>query len=211
MLSRPFHFLRRTFANGFVGILVVIVFAASIVAATANEMADSVVPALRNKSGTVNTAYPPTTVEDALTWFAQWEAEAVARRMTYPLKGRARVLGVYPVKAKEPCHLVEIQIEGSEGAFEVGDITQENPERKRSNWQVPWDERILDVKGERMIADALQIKKRPEMLKGDVRMVFFLHYVDFTRPLITPFGEASLPAPSKRPARLRKIRYEDPD
>ncbi|MCW5557181.1 MAG: hypothetical protein KIT22_05025 [Verrucomicrobiae bacterium] len=56
-------------------------------------------------------------------------AEEIARRSQYPLKGVARVIGVYPVKADEPCPLVELVVEGSEAPLETGDITQEIPRR----------------------------------------------------------------------------------
>lgn len=142
---------------------------------------------------------------------AERKAKEVARRQAYPLKGTARVLGVYPVKSDEPCHLVELVIEGSDTPVEIGDITQEVPGLDRSGWQVPWAERVLDKSGEKILAKAPELDGRPELLQGAVRLVFFLHYLDLARPLITPFGDLPLPLPSKRPARLRMVRYQAPD
>lgn len=142
---------------------------------------------------------------------AKQKADEAARRSAYPLKGVARVFGVYPVKADEPCHLVELIIEGSDTPVYVGDITQEIPGRDQASWQVPWDERVLDEAGQKILASYPELKKRPELLRGNVRLVFFLHYLDLSRSLITPFGELPLPPPSKRPSRLKMVRYEPPD
>jgi hypothetical protein len=154
-------------------------------------------------------------IEDYQKWIedyqAKQKADEAARRSAYPLKGVARVFGVYPVKADEPCHLVELVIEGSDTPVYVGDITQEIPGRDQALWQVPWEERVLDEAGQKILASYPELKKRPELLRGKVRLVFFLHYLDLARPLITPFGELPLPPPSKRPPRLKMVRYEPPD
>ena len=54
---------------------------------------------------------------------------------------RVEVLGVHPVdEAPEPCFLVELRIEGARG-FDVGSVTQEDPDLPQDEWQVPCDER----------------------------------------------------------------------
>ena len=52
-----------------------------------------------------------------------------------------RVVGVHPIVADEPVHLVELAIEGSAEGFDFGDITQEVPGQPLSNWQAVYDER----------------------------------------------------------------------
>jgi hypothetical protein len=44
------------------------------------------------------------------------------------------VIGVYPIEAPEPVHLVELRCKGVAGVFDVGTITQELPGQPRSNW-----------------------------------------------------------------------------
>jgi len=153
-------------------------------------------------------------IEDYKRWIedhrAQQKADEMARRSAYPLKGVARVVGVYPVKADEPCHLVELVIEGSDTPVCVGDITQEIPGLDRAGWQVPWAERLLDRAGETVLAKERELEERPGLLQGSVRLVFFLHYLDLARPLITPFGALPLPLPSRRPSRLKMVRYQPP-
>lgn len=104
----------------------------------------------------------------------------------------ARIVGVYPIKANQPVHLVELLIDGSGDAFAFDEVTQEQPNRSQTDWQVAYDERLI------------------EEVDGKARFVFFFHYLDFTRPLVTPVGPLPLPRPKPLPARLRSIRYEAP-
>ena len=121
------------------------------------------------------------------------------------------VLGVYHVEADMPVHLIEILAKNSSGIFDLAEITQEIPDQERRNWQVPWDEKILDHTGEKIIADCFSLKERPELWIGDIRITFFFHYLDFSRPLITPFGPIVLSNESPRPNRLSEIEYELPN
>jgi len=110
-----------------------------------------------------------------------------------PRKLRVKVIGVYPVEAQEPVHLVEISIEGGGvDAFDLGDVTQEMADTPRMNWQAPYDEHVISETDTR------------------ARVVFFFHYLDLRKPLLTPAGELVLPLPKERPKRLREIAYEAP-
>ncbi|MGE5191407.1 MAG: hypothetical protein ACM3U2_02825 [Deltaproteobacteria bacterium] len=120
------------------------------------------------------------------------------------------VIGIYAVPAEEPVHIVEIWVKGAHGVFDVGKITQETPGQPQSNWQVPYSELILNRSGDEVVADDLVAPDRPELWQGDVRMVFFFHYLDFHRPLHTPFGEVELPPESSFPTRLSMMKYEPP-
>ena len=115
---------------------------------------------------------------------------------------RVEILGIYPVEADEPCHLVELIVRESDRRFDVGAFTQEIPDEPRDDWQVPWDELFLDADGNSTVAD--------HSWSGDLRIVFFFHYLDQRRPLITPFGDYSLPDETPRPARLAFLEYEPP-
>ena len=120
------------------------------------------------------------------------------------------IAGIYPVEANVPVHLIEILIKNSKASFDLVEITQEIPDKPKQNWQVPWDEKILDQADENVIADYFSIRERPELWIGNVRMAFFFHYLDISKPLITPFGLANLPIESKKPNRLITIEYESP-
>ena len=102
------------------------------------------------------------------------------------------VLGVHPIAAGEPCHLIEILLAGSDEDLDFGKVTQEVDGQPRSNWQVPYDEQML------------------EESEGEVRYAFFFHYLDFAKPLLTPLGSVQLPKPTKLPTHLKGIKYEAP-
>ena len=123
---------------------------------------------------------------------------------------RIEIIGVYPVQAPEPVHLIELWVRGAQGIFRFGDITQETSGRPQDNWQVPYAEQILNPSGDAVAASEFHTEDHPELWQGDMRMVFFFHYLDPQRPIRTPFGEVRVPAPSAFPPRLSMIRYEPP-
>lgn len=119
------------------------------------------------------------------------------------------IVGVYPVpNAPEPCYLLEVRIIDSPG-FDIREFTQDVPGQPERNWQVPYDERVLSAGGDEIVPTRWPTP--PEVLSGDVRLVFFMHYLDLSRPLRTPFGEIPLPEPSEQPERLAMVEYEGRD
>lgn len=120
---------------------------------------------------------------------------------------RISFVGVYPVDAPEPCHLIELLISDCVGVIDVRDFTQEVPGQSQDYWQAPWDERVLDATGQHDL-----LGRFPQQINahGEVRIAFFFHHLDFTRPLATPAGPVSVPAPSDRPDRLKFLLYEEP-
>jgi hypothetical protein len=69
-------------------------------------------------------------------------------------------------------------------------VTQENENGPQSNWQVAYDEQPLDDKRS--------------------RWAFFFHYLDLSKPLLTPMGPLELPTPTPLPEHLQQIAYDDP-
>jgi len=122
-------------------------------------------------------------------------------------EGRATVVGVHPVEAAEPCHLIELTIEDAPRPIDVGRITQRLRGQPRSNWQVPWDEHFLDPSGQAAL-DPDRPEEPPPT--GVVRVAFFFHYLDVSRPLLSPWGKLTLPPVSDRPPRLAFLTYESP-
>jgi hypothetical protein len=105
---------------------------------------------------------------------------------------QAKIIGVHPIEADEPVHLVEILVEGDVDNFDIGEVTQEVPGQPKSNWQAPYDERVL------------------EELKQKRRYAFFFHYLDVEKPLLTAAGSLSVPKVTKAPEHLKDIEYESP-
>lgn len=101
-----------------------------------------------------------------------------------------RIIGIYPVAASERCHLIEVELDNFSERFEWEKVTQEDPSQPRANWQVAYDETHLYENG--------------------MRWAFFFHYLDFSRPLITPSGPLELPRPTALPGHLAYLKYEAP-
>lgn len=108
------------------------------------------------------------------------------------MASRAKIIGVHPIEADEPVYHIELLVEGHADAFDIGEVTQEIAGQPKSNWQAPYDERVL------------------EESDGRTRYAFFFHNLDFNKPLLTPAGAIPLPKPTKQPAHLKDIEYESP-
>ncbi|HWQ92107.1 MAG TPA: hypothetical protein VN673_10575, partial [Clostridia bacterium] len=117
-----------------------------------------------------------------------------------PVSGRAEVVGVYPVKAKEPCHLIELRLEAVDPAFDFGGFTQPIPGQPQGAWQVPWMEVILDRTGTRIVADTETINSNANLLRGNLRVAFFMHYLDITRPLVSQSAKSLYPSRAPCPS-----------
>ncbi len=121
------------------------------------------------------------------------------------------VIGVYSVpEAAEPVHLIEVVVASESGDYEIADFTHELAGQPRANWQVPYDEKILDDDGTQVVADGWDERDNPDAWAGRKRLAFFFHYLDLGRPLLTPYGPVDLPAPQARPDRLAILEYEEP-
>lgn len=125
------------------------------------------------------------------------------------MKGKVEVIGVYSVEVTKEVHLVEVLVQALPSSFDVSDFTQEIKGQPKSNWQVAYDEYYLNSNGNAIIGDSLRIPKEETAM---TRMTFYLYFIDFNKPLITPFGNVSLPRPTTMPARLKDIiNFEDVD
>lgn len=122
------------------------------------------------------------------------------------------IVGVYPIEADQPVHLIELIVRDCRGPIDMMDITQAIPRQSRDNWQVPYEERILDPAGQVIAASPYDAEwNRPDTWQGDVRLAFFFHDLELEQPLQTPFGAVPLPAPTALPSRLSVMAYEPVD
>lgn len=96
--------------------------------------------------------------------------------------------------------LVEVIIEGADERYTADDFSQPDCD------QAAYMETYLSRDGTSVISEY----DRPA---GDfLRVVFFLHFFDATKPLKTSYGEVSVQTPTEIPQRLsRIIRYEPVD
>ncbi len=101
-----------------------------------------------------------------------------------------RVIGVHPVEAAQPVHLVVLDCEGRSGELDWTSITQPDLKQDESFWQVPYDE--VQVPG------------------GGDRWTFFFHYLDVARPLQSNLGVLPLVSQTPMPQQFRFRKYEEP-
>ncbi len=105
-----------------------------------------------------------------------------------------QVRGVHPIAGTaEPVYLIDIAIDGSFDDFEWDSITQADPAQPHENWQAVYDEQELGV-----------------LPNGQMRAIFFFHYLDPSRPLQSRYGDLLLPPPSAVPVDLREVEYFSP-
>jgi hypothetical protein len=101
-----------------------------------------------------------------------------------------RVIGIHPIEARQPVHLVEVEAQLDDMPIVWESITQPLADKEQSYWQVPYDElKVPDVTW---------------------RWCFLFHFLDLARPLASHVGDLELPAPTPVPEHLRFVRYEEP-
>ncbi len=119
------------------------------------------------------------------------------------------VLGVYAVPHHSEVHLIEALVNAAPGEFDLADFTQEDPSLAQDDWQVAYDERYLNAEGDQVLGGTFE---EPEIQDLPTRIAFFFHYIDFEKPLLTPFGPVTLPAAAEMPHRLASLmEYEEVD
>lgn len=104
----------------------------------------------------------------------------------------AEIVGVYLFDSRNLCHLIEMRLKGWDVDTFIGGITQADSSLAQENWQVPWDERIMEAEGD------------------EATVVFFFHFLKVGQPLDTPAGPLQLPQAGSLPDRLSHVEYEQP-
>ena len=118
------------------------------------------------------------------------------------------LIGIYTVDGVENVHLIELGIATNHKNIDIREFTQEQNGVDRLDWQSPWDEKFLDDSGIKIIGDWMN---SPTNNSDYTRLAFFLHFVDFEKPLSTQFGEVTLKTEEEMPKRLSDIiQYEEP-
>jgi hypothetical protein len=101
-----------------------------------------------------------------------------------------RVIGVHPVHASEPVHLIEVEFAEIDDEIDWMSFTQPLDGQDRSYWQVPYDERPVPGTSN--------------------RWCFFFHYLDRSRGMDSFTGTLPLPPETPIPNHLRFMAYEAP-
>lgn len=118
------------------------------------------------------------------------------------------VLGVHPVPGLDDCYLIEAIVRGLSEAPDLGSTTQRS-DGPASDWQVAYDEKLLDADG-RAITAELFTGHRPDSWPSEARVAFYFHGLKVSEPLLTPWGDVQVPTPTPTPDRLTFLAYEAP-
>lgn len=105
-----------------------------------------------------------------------------------------KILGVYNVENYKNVNLIEVESDDINLDFEK--ITQEVENQEELNWQAAYDEVLLNTDGTEIVSIFNQ---------HNIRSIFFFHFLNITKPLITQFGPINLPQITEMPERLKKI------
>jgi hypothetical protein len=112
--------------------------------------------------------------------------------------------GVYELPDLPDHHLIEVTAEAPPSRVDPGKFTQEDPERPQSEWSRGYWEWYLDLETGQPLGQSPLDAYGPSR----TRLALFLHAVDFSRPLLTPFGPVQLPPATTLPERLRGLESE---
>jgi hypothetical protein len=118
--------------------------------------------------------------------------------------------GVYKVRAPQPCFIVEITIHDSETELKFSQVVYNVKIGGRKTEQVPFEEHFLSEDGETVLGDYTYGWDNPDAWVGEVRLAFLMHFLKAGETIETPYGPLTIPEPTKRPERLKSIKYVSP-
>jgi hypothetical protein len=104
-------------------------------------------------------------------------------------------------KTLESAVLIEVLVNDRDDRFDVGHFTQRQDGVARENWQVAWAEAYLSADGTALVGK--QFGTPPA--SGDLRIAFYLHSWDPTKPLSTSYGDVICPAVTPGTDRLKEL------
>lgn len=124
------------------------------------------------------------------------------------MPNKIELIGIYEVSGHEDVHLIELAINTNHNNVDIGQFTQTQDGIDRLNWQAPWDEKYLNADGTIITGDWMD---SPNDSSDYTRLTFFLHFIDFEKPLLTQWGELELKSTEQMPERISSIiEYEKP-
>ena len=96
--------------------------------------------------------------------------------------------------------LIEVLVHNRDKRFAVGDFLQRMEGVPRDRWQVAYAEAFLTPDGTSVIPT-----QGYDVPPGDLRIAFFLHFWDSSKPLASNYGDVHCPASKPMPERLEKL------
>jgi len=96
--------------------------------------------------------------------------------------------------------LIEALVHNRDERFAVGHFLQRMEGIPRDRWQVAYAEAFLTPDGASVIPT-----RGYDVPPGDLRIAFFLHFWDSSKPLASSYGDIHCPAPGLMPERLERL------
>ena len=118
-----------------------------------------------------------------------------------------KLIGVYQLNGFPDVSLIEIKIDVPVNIVDISSFMQPNESLPKEDWQVAYDEHFLNEDGTKVIGTMLN---QGILTEQNTRVAFFMHYVNFNKPLISQYGEIKLSLPTTMPERLECIIHFDP-
>lgn len=128
------------------------------------------------------------------------------KRITESIHEKSQIIGIYKIPNYNDVKLIELLIEEPINEFDPGQITQQQKGQDRLNWQTAYDEKYLDLSGNKIVGDDFD---RPQDM-DKFRVAFFFHYIDTSKPLISQYGLINLREATDLPERLSGIINYEP-
>ncbi len=97
--------------------------------------------------------------------------------------------------------LIETLIKRPDERFTINDFVQSQPGLPRDRWQAAYLVRFLDAEGLAL----LECEDDETPQRDHYRCVFYLHYYEDGKPLMTSYGERFCPPISPMPDRLLRL------
>ena len=120
-----------------------------------------------------------------------------------------QLIGHYSVDNNPDISLIELLINKKANDIDLLEFTQEVANEPRANWQAPFEEKYLDLDGNKIIGDDIDL---PSDTINKTRMTFYIYFLDASKPLVTPFGYLQLTEKIEQPKRIKDIIvFNDPE
>lgn len=129
--------------------------------------------------------HPMPVTEQQIQETLEWQYDGIDLNDEERSKAEARVREHFA-----HLYLIEVELDRPDPEFDFGQITLKGPRLRKSNWQVPYDERQLDSDGR--------------------RWVFFFHFLKPSKPLLFGMAALSIPAPTPIPLNLIEMLKNEP-
>jgi hypothetical protein len=151
---------------------------------------------------------PPESEPSIQTSDSDPELDALAQEIGLPRSAIEAMKNRFVGAPRSSVFMIELLVRPRGETFDQSAFRQVDPCAPTSGWQVPHQLTALSTNGEDVLGDLpTLLRLHPELLHRELRLAFFIHFLDPDRPLETPFGEVALAPVLPLPYRLKAIQY----